>query len=153
MPVIGGGSGSGGGGNGSWLQIFPMSAINATVTQGTWAALVNASDIYNGAFFNSTQAQNDEYSFKFSCDNGTYTITLWYTKSTAGGIVTPSIDASALSTIDTFNGSTLNNQATSYTNQALSGGSHTFDFKVASKNASSTNFQWHHIATVIQRTA
>lgn len=138
--------------NGTWrAEIQPWMLY--TVTQGTWAITQNASVVGN-AFLANTGAVNDELSYTLGLQAGTYSIGILYHQGTDRGITTTTFAGVNLGTFDGYNGSTTLNVIKSYTGAVVAtAGSTTLDFKIASKNASSTNYRLLISAITLLRTA
>ena len=85
---------------------------------------------------------------------GTWKMNVGYTTAINGGIVTPSIDSSDLSTIDMYTGSTVWRNTASYTGIVVgSSGVVPVRFRAASKNASSSGYYIRLYAIEFVRTA
>ena len=124
-----------------------------TVTQGTWSATINASVVGN-AFFANVGAINDEISFTLGLEAGTYSVGFLYHQGTDRGITTVTLAGTSLGTFDGYNGTSSLNLIKTFTGAVVTtGGSNTLDLKVASKNASSTNYRLLVSAITLQRTA
>lgn len=101
---------------------------------------------------NSAGAQNDELSIDLWMDAGTYTVTLFGRKSSNTAIVTVNLDGSSQGTVDTYAASPVYYTA-SVTGITVSSGKRTWQFKAASKNASSSGYYMGFYYIVIRRTA
>jgi hypothetical protein len=113
-----------------------------TVVQGTWANTVNSAQMYGNIYNNVTAvAVNDEFEFEMALAAGTYTFKLLSLKDNASGIVTVRIDGSSIGTIDLYNaGGALNVVNTITSIVIATTGTKTINFKIESKNASSSNY-------------
>jgi hypothetical protein len=118
--------------------------VPATATPNPWtidAGAANGERITNGFLYNSPGAVNDEIGWDVVLAAGTWTFSLLYTKISPGGIITVSLDGSSLGTIDTYNAATTPNQRASITGISVaSSGKKRLLLKMATKNASSSNY-------------
>ena len=114
---------------------------NSGVTQGTWIIQASSSYVLAQTYTNSTTTQNDQIDFLIGVSGGTYTIVLMYTKATSVGIATILVDGSSVGTIDMYAGSTTNNNVSSLTGVSIAAGRRTISIKIATKNASSSQYR------------
>lgn len=130
-----------------------------TVDAGTWTikqytdAPTAAGSPFMGSGLESAGAQNEAISWQFFLAAGTWTANFRVRKSTNTGIITLNLDAASQGTADTYNASVL--QATvSITGWTVSTtGLHTVQLKMATKNASSSNYFLGIFAMQLIRTA
>lgn len=114
----------------------------STVVQGTWSS--NAPTIDATGFIYQTQTHtgaviNDEYTFKQYIGKGIYKVSISGTRNSNCGILTLSIDGTAVGTFDFYAASgviVLTVDDISVTSSKL----HTISCKVATKNASSSGY-------------
>jgi hypothetical protein len=117
--------------------VFVVGVSAPSATTG-FTANVDLSSQF-GDYRISTSAQNDTITWPVTLDAGTYTLTLIHSKGTSRGIYTIKIDGSSVGTIDGYNGSTTNN-VTDLASIAVTGGYHTVEFLMATKNGSSSAY-------------
>jgi hypothetical protein len=153
-------------GDGTWA--VPSGGSAASARHAIISALVRPSSmsgagpyapVYQAGTIGNVQSNGlgtsigswDEW--QVSLDAGTYALDLWWVRGTGNGIVTLSVDGGSAhaTTVDTY-GTFLANQTTAFTGIILTSGLHTFRFTRATKNGSSSgyNFQFHMI--VLSRT-
>jgi len=140
-----------GGGGGTVNDDLPWSVeinpLGAVATQTNWATIVStytAGALYQGWARESTGAQNAEVGWDVVLAAGTWTFDIFTAKQTNFGIVTVSIDASSVGTIDLYN----NPNQTFLTVGVLSitgisvatAGKKRLLLKMATKNGSSSNY-------------
>ena len=95
----------------------------------------------DAAYLTSSGAQNAEVGWDVVLAAGTWTISLLGLKTTSAGIITASLDASDVGTIDQYNGSTSYNQLQTITSISVAAtGKKRLLLKVATKNASSSSY-------------
>jgi hypothetical protein len=119
------------------INVFATPAANTN-----WNALSgNDSTWLFGYLLQSSGAQNAEASWPVSLSAGTWTIEFMSRKSTNIGIYTVSIDGVSVGTVDGYAASPASNQRSSITGIAVTpSGVKTLNFKMATKNASSSSY-------------
>lgn len=118
----------------------PASTVIAPV--GTWTPtfLTNADTGNFVGWVNvSDGAQNDQISFDFACEAGTYSLELRHLPFSNRGIYTVKIDAATAGTVDGY-ATSLSPQRAVLTGIVLTAGQHTVTLLMAGKNASSSGF-------------
>lgn len=124
---------------GTWNQqldpIFPTAIV-----QGTWGISALTGQYKAFAYLNAG-AINDEINFKVMLQAGTYTFSVLTDTDVNRGIITFSVDGSSVGTQDCYSSSTVHNVTKSVTGISVAtSGIHTISYKMASKNASSSNY-------------
>jgi hypothetical protein len=130
--------------------------LGYTVVQGTWTIVANlATAIFSGYLTNATGvAQNDEITWPVSLSAGTWTISMIHHTFTDRGIYTFRLDGSTVGTIDGYSaGSTLNVVSTITGIAVAASGKKTLSVKMATKNASSSNYSFLSPLICLVRTA
>lgn len=108
--------------------------------QTNWTTLqINTGATYNCAK-ESSGAQNDEISWTMEMPSGTYTFELMHIKASNRGIYSVQLDAVEQGTIDGYDAAGAVDTISTVTSIAVSGGSHTWKLKMATKNASASNY-------------
>lgn len=119
-----------------------------------WNTLQNTTgDAYFGALKTDNGNQNNLVDFTFVVQKGTYTITLMHVKNTDHGIYSVQVDAVEVGTVDGYNGSRSPQSIGSVTGVAIATGKHTLRLKMATKNASSSNYYGEVQHILVRRTA
>lgn len=159
VALAGGTSGAGGGDPGTntalsqWVQqIVPLSF---TTVQGTWATTQESLSIPPAFTSNSgAPVQNDAISWPVVLTAGTWTLQVWYSLNSSGGIATFAFDGTSIGTIDSYNVAHVAGQLTALTNIAVAADSKkTLSLTVATKNASSSGFRFNLEYLTLTRTA
>jgi len=106
------------------------------------SALATATQEFGWSWRQSAPAINDEFYFKVLLPSEQIDLDICHIKQSGGGIVTISLDddAGTAWNVDMYNATTQVNIHTILPFQATSAGLHTFNGKVASKNASSSSY-------------
>jgi hypothetical protein len=140
-----------------WFKYIPAPAYSSTVS-GTWNVVVFNTVNFNPATYvlRNNGALNDEVSYKFVLQAGTYTVSLYADRDVNRGIVQAKVDGVNIgSTLDMYAGTRV---TTSY--DVLATGLSvptskliTFNLKMTGKNASSSGYNISHYAILFRRTA
>lgn len=109
---------------GTWTPTYLDNAAT-----GNFVGWVNVSD----------GAQNDQISFDFACEAGTYTVELLHLPFQNRGIYTLKIDGVQIGTIDGYSASLIPARGR-VTGVVLAGGQHTITALMATKNASASSY-------------
>jgi hypothetical protein len=140
---------------GQWLvQILPY--LSRTVVQGTWKFddAADTPSLFGFFTYNSSSAQNDEIMFPVVLSAGTWQIEIICLASNNCGIATVSLGGSSVGTMDTYSASTTRNVVKSITGISVAtSGQTTLSFKIATKNASSSNYRFNPQLISLLRTA
>lgn len=118
---------------------------NTLVGTLTWTSLTT---FYNAGFYVLSVAQNNLVGWSFvSLKKGKYQVEVLGRKNSAQGIISIVIDGTTVTTIDMYNAVSLDNQKVLSSDFTLTeDGVHSISAKMATKNASSSNygliFQW-----------
>lgn len=142
-------------GSGHWQFQAVKDTQGVNVVQGTWATFEDASQpVHHIYLHNGTgTAQNDEITFPVALATGTYKFEIYYVKGNNCGILTLQIDGSSVGTIDMYNGSTSYDISGSITGIVVAtAGLKTVSLKIATKNASSSNYRMNLTACSLIRT-
>ena len=124
------------------------------ITQGTWGWNTQASQLFAGTYYNSSNAQNDRIDYAVSLSAGTYSFILSFYATATGAILTLLLDGNSVGTIDTYSGSNQYNQRGTITGIAVSTtGLHTISFKAATRNGSATGWSLYVSSAGLFRTA
>ena len=133
------------------LHVIPA---NPVATVGTWAYTTDNAAPLAALLSNSTTAQNDSCSFDLALAAGTYAVTTWYTVAANGGIVTVTLGAISVDTIDSYNASTIKFQSHTASGIVVPAtGKYRLTFLVGSKNPSASSFHWNFQLVILNRTA
>lgn len=140
---------TGGSGTDNWhADINPMIDVVDSTTAGTWVLFGGtdggvtypfANDRFS-VLFSSSMAQNDRVDWKVGLSSGTWDCTIAFRKMTICGIITLLIDGSSAGTIDTYAAAPAYGTGTLSGISIGSSGAHTIGIKMATKNASATNY-------------
>lgn len=131
-----------------------LATFGYTVVQGTWTKAYDPSQQLAFYLFSSTDAQNDEVTYKVLLGAGTYTIELLHVTNNNRGIYTISIDGVSAGTIDGYSAGNTYNIYSAITGVTVSvSGLKTISVKMATKNASSSAYRAVFSALVFHRTA
>jgi hypothetical protein len=125
---------------GTRVEIYPYWGSSANVN---WGVLYSHHTIPDQIFvtLESSGAQNDEITFKVALAAGTWSITWMIFKLVNAGIYTISLDGVSQGTVDGYNSGTQVNQMMTLTGLvATTSGLHDLNFKMATKNASSSGY-------------
>ena len=96
-----------------------------------------------GQFYNSTEAQNDEFTKDRYFDSVTWKNARVYTKNSNVGIATIQLDGSSVGTIDGYDAVEVINTYSEITGIAIAAaGVKTEKVLMATKNASATAYRW-----------
>jgi hypothetical protein len=126
----------------------------SAIIAGTWVFTFDGSSWWYGDFRNSSYNQNDQVDYKVYLDVGTYTFVSLHLVSSASGILTLLIDAVSVGTIDLYSGSSVYNTIKTITGISITTpGLKTLSCKVATKNASSSNYYMTLLGLSLFRTA
>ncbi len=152
------------------VSIIPMIWTPDATAQGTWAIGAGATDsgllypLYTpgstansggAANFNNVTgvAQNDAFAYDLVLGAGTWDCHFWVRKSTNTGIVTLQQDGSDMGTVDTYAAAAAAAKV-SITGWAVAAtGKKRMNFKMATKNGSSSNYIFQVFAIEFRRTA
>lgn len=111
-----------------------------TKTNTNWAARGQDSGRLAGGSLNSSGAQNDEYTHDHQFQAGTYKHALIHRTDTDRGITSIQQDAVEKGTVDGYSSPAAGNVYAEVTGIAVTVGLKVVTYKMATKNASSTNF-------------
>ncbi len=120
----------------------PQVHIPANVTpkaQTNWATWSVQSTDWEMIRLASSAAQNDEITFDFYTDAGTYDLLLFHRRASNGGIFTVQIDGVTVGTIDNYAAAAASIR-TPLNGLVLTTGVHTLRLLMATKNASSSAY-------------
>lgn len=118
----------------------PASAQVATVGVWTPTYLTNTDTGNFVGWVNvSDGAQNDQISFDFACEAGTYTVELLHLPFQSRGIYTLKVDGATVGTVDGYTTGLVPTRS-KVTGVVLSGGQHTITALMATKNASASGY-------------
>ena len=115
-----------------------ITAAPDTVGQGTWVRVVNATLLYNGTLFNSTNADGDNVTYNFRCPAGTYTFSMNGRKSGTQGIVDVYIDGVEKGSFDHYDAGNDFINIDTIASLILTAGTHTVKFQIDGQNASAS---------------
>lgn len=131
----------------------PTSSTGTFVYNVAWTDMGTAGPWGGYGWYNSSSAQNDQLTWTLFIARGTYAIKVRGRKSSNLGILTIKVDGSSVGTIDFYN-ATPAYLASALTGISVStGGSHTVQIIVATKNASSSNYLINLLDLIVYRTA
>lgn len=116
-----------------------MADMYSAIT-GTWVYSITTSQAYCFAFYNSSDAQNDEISFKIFAEAGNKTLEILCVTSGGYAIATVYLDDVEQGTIDLYSSSTKYNKKKTLAVTVVGTGEHTIRFKAATRNGSSTGW-------------
>jgi hypothetical protein len=121
---------------------FFLNTAGCTAIAGTWTNAANTAEILNQLYSNlTTNAQNDEFEFKIPLAAGTYTLNLVSVRDGTSGILTVRVDGSTVGTIDLYNAGSQVNVVSSIASIVVAAtATKTINFKLETKNASSTDY-------------
>lgn len=137
---------------GMWTNLV-VSRQQITVT-GTFANATGTGFFLGSWLSNSaTVAQNDETKITVGLSAGTWTMLFWCRGGADSGIITVTSGGNTLGTIDCYNASTVEVKASIAGISVGASDAVQFNFKVATKNASSSNYRHDIIAVAFVRTA
>ena len=106
---------------------------------GVWTPTYIADPAYYGWVNQSDGTQNDQISFDFSCDAGTYTLELYHLAFLSRGVYTVQVDGVTAGTIDGY-ATGLTPTRSALTGIVIGAGAHTVTLLMATKNASATGY-------------
>lgn len=146
---------AGGGSYESPKDFIIVPAMQAPSTaSANWQTSTNASNIGNARYINANADQNAYIEWSVLLAAGTWTIRFLYESSTAGGIVTATLDGASVGTVDTYAASSANNVVASITGITVASSGHKLArFAVLSKNGSSASYYFLPQSIQFQRTA
>ena len=133
-------------GDGAWTVVPTPYLVSfvpwlGSVSNTNWDTRTQTTSAIGNGYLNSTGAQNAEVTFNVALAAGTWKLKILYAASTGGGIYTVSLDGSSIGTIDCYNGSTTYNNVGTISGFTVSApGIYALNFKMATKNASSSNY-------------
>ena len=111
-----------------------------------------ASTMLSGGQFYNTPALNDLFDQDQWLATGTYKIASLHQQDTTFGICTFLFNGVSQGTIDAYNAASTVNNYVEITGLAVTAGLQTIEQKIASKNASSSNYYWAPQTTAFTRT-
>ena len=132
-----GGGGSTGNGNGN-VVLMPFSY--ESIGQGTWGIVADAGQFTENLFYNSSNADGDNISYKAELSAGTYTLDLFGKTHTAYAIVDISIDGTVAATFDLYGVNTDNVRQRETDIVVASSGVKEIKVTVNGKNPSASNY-------------
>ncbi|HOX07202.1 MAG TPA: hypothetical protein PK280_12430 [Planctomycetota bacterium] len=127
-----------------------------TIGQGTWTRVQSSDRLYCGEFRNPTVDDGDNFTCKFRCPAGTYTLRFHAGKNTDGGIVKVYLDGSqigASSGYDTYSSPKNVMNVEEITGLAIDAGEHSLQFILDGTNPSSGLYRFRTSGIWLQRTA
>jgi len=124
---------------------FKASLAYNSIVQGTWICVADYQSQLCISFYNSSQAQNDEISYKFSCKAGSFTLCVLLETGPDRANMQVSIDGAVQGTIDCYSGSATRNVVKTLAVTIVGDGEHTLNFKGATRDPSSTG--WYMVFT------
>jgi len=121
--------------------IFFVSLKPAGVVQGTWVQSSNATYFLTTCFYNSSNANGDEFYYYVMLSQGTYTFQQFASKLNSSGILKVYLDSTLIATHDLYNGggTTAVLETTGITVSA--GKLYKLTFKIDGKNGASSGYQ------------
>lgn len=122
----------------AYTHVF--STMYHAIIQGTWVIVTYGSIIFNTAFYNSSNAVNDEIQYKLYHKAGAYTIEIAGITDVDKGISTVSIDGVSQGTIDWYAASIVYNVLKTLPVVFTTSGTHTINLKITSKNTGSSGY-------------
>lgn len=124
----------------SRVQIHPW-RDPTTSTTGSWNLSTSAGGA-DGYVIQQTGSpnQNDQRTWTVWFAAGTWRLDLFFSSLTSGGILTFKIDGVSVGTVDTYSASATANNVGSVTGIVVTGGSHSVQMIIATKNGSSSGF-------------
>ena len=112
-----------------------------SVGGGTWTRSISSVQAYCGIFYNSSNANGDNFSINFYIPTGVYTLRFTAAKFTNRAIVNVAFDGSSLGNTDLYAAALDALFVAEYTGIVVSApGMHTITFTANGKNASSSGF-------------
>ena len=126
-----------------------------SVVQGTWSWFSDGSQGIKTYYLNNGTgtAQNDEITIPVVLAAGTWRLDIFLVKGSNCGIITALIDGSSVGTIDTYAGTTTYSLVESITGITVaSTGVKTLGLRMATKNASSSNYRLNITCLALTRT-
>lgn len=137
---------------GDHITFLPQDTVG--VVKGNWAWNIAgiSSQMFGGAWNNSTGAQNDSCNYYFGVSGGTYNLHCWYVKANSQGIITFLIDGVSVGTVDAYSASLVLNQGAVIRGVAISQGAHILTVKSSTKNGSSPFYYMNFSNITLQRT-
>lgn len=122
-------------------HLIDVSVFMTPASHVNWNTLtVSTTALYNG-YKQSASTINSEISFDVALDAGTWTVELLHVKASDSGIYHVQIDGVDQGTVDGYNAATSVNQLGSVTGVIIDAQKRvTLTLKIASKNASSSNY-------------
>jgi hypothetical protein len=126
------------------LPSFPSSFVHfhdeSIMVAGGGLTLATSTSQYFNIYSFQAGALNDEFQFYKSLAAGNYTLFLLGLKFSAYGIATVRVNGAVAGTLDLYNSTILFNVIVSIPFSIAFSGNHLFNFKIESKNASSTGY-------------
>lgn len=124
-----------------------------SVVQGTWA-WGSVAVFFGGYCQNTSNAQNDEITYKCYLSAGTYKIAIVGTKTADNAIGTFYIDTTSVGTIDQYAAAPANDQYQEITGITVATtGLKTIKIKLATRNGAATGWMWRMSCLSVVRTA
>ncbi len=110
-----------------------------SVGQGTWTRAVDGGAIYNASFYNSSNANGDNFTVNFRLPVGTYKLRFNATKAPSYGIVKVEVGSTNLGDTDLYAAAVNYLNIVEYTGIVIAtGGEYAVKFTVNGRNASNT---------------
>lgn len=112
-----------------------------SVGQGTWARAISSSYFYCGDFYNSSNANGDNFTVKFHLPAGTYKLRFNSIKHPTSAIVKVEVGSTNLGNTDLYAAAGDNTFIVEYTGCSITaGGEYAVKFSVNGRNASATGW-------------
>lgn len=121
------------------ITILPLSYDS--IGQGTWALLLLASNFLYGQFYNTSDTDGDNLSFKLYLDAGTYTLLFLTRTAPALGIADFDLDGAEIASFDCYTANSFYNVLKKQTGIVVAtAGLYTLKLRLDGKHASSTGY-------------
>ena len=133
------------------ITLNMLNIAPSAVGQGTWLIFATPS-LWGGFFYNSTNADGDEFNVVFRCPPGIYTLRLNYWLNSLRGIMDVDIDGVEVGSIDAYAAVDDSTPVYEITGIQLSGGEHVITIRVDGKNVGSGGFTASTTAITLQKT-
>lgn len=134
------------------ITILPINY--ASIGQGTWVLAIEDVKYLQGVFYNTSNTNGDNISYKAYLAAGTYSLRLLLMTNANGGIIDVDIDGGEVASFDSYSGSAAQNVFFNATGITVAvSGLKTLRFRVDGKNASGTDYYAWLTAIALWRTA
>ena len=108
----------------------------SAIGQGTWVFAADASCYYGWKWYNTSNANGDNFSYKVYLAAGTYTLQIFFERATNGGIVDFYIDADEVGSVDMYGAGAYNVAGTVTSISVATSGLKTLKLQVDGKSGS-----------------